>query len=61
MIFVRRQIEKKCREQNMGLYAALVDLTKAFYTVSRNGLLEWLIPETSENSVKELLNRYRKT
>ena len=38
MIFVRRQIEKKCREQNMGLYAALVDLTKAFDTVDRDGL-----------------------
>ena len=29
MIFVLRQIQKKCREQNMGLYAAFVDLTKA--------------------------------
>ena len=38
MIFVRRQIEKKCREQNMGLYAAFVDLTKAFDTVGRDGL-----------------------
>ena len=38
MIFVLRQIQKKCREQNMGLYAAFVDLTKAFYTVSRDGL-----------------------
>ena len=38
MIFVLRQIPEKCRQLNMGLYAALVDLTKAFYTVSRNGL-----------------------
>ena len=38
MIFVLRQIQEKCREQNMGLYAAFVDLTKAFDTVSRNGL-----------------------
>ena len=38
MIFVRRQIEKKCREQNMGLYAAFVDLTEAFDTVGRDGL-----------------------
>ena len=35
MIFVLRQIQQKCREQNMGLYAAFVDLTKAFDTVSR--------------------------
>ena len=38
MIFLLRQIEKKGREQNMGLYAAFVDLIKAFYTVSRDGL-----------------------
>ena len=38
MIFVLRQIQEKCREQNMGLYAAFVDLTKAFETVSRGGL-----------------------
>ncbi len=38
MIFVLRQIQEKCREQNMGLYAAFIDLAKAFDTVSRNGL-----------------------
>ena len=38
MIFVLRQIQEKCREQNMGLYAAFVDLTKAFDTVSHDGL-----------------------
>ena len=38
MIFMLRQIQKKCREQNMGLYAAFVDLTKAFDTVSSEGL-----------------------
>ena len=38
MIFVLRQIQEKCREQNMGLYAVIVDLTKAFDTVSRDGL-----------------------
>ena len=30
MIFVPRQIQEKCREKNIGLYAAFVDLTKAF-------------------------------
>jgi hypothetical protein len=38
MTFVLRQIQEKCREQNMGLYAAFIDLTKAFDTVSRDGL-----------------------
>ena len=38
MIFVLRQIQEKRREQNMGLNAAFVDLTKAFDTVSRGGL-----------------------
>ena len=38
MIFVLRQIQEKCREQNMDLYAAFIDLTKAFNTVSRDGL-----------------------
>ena len=38
MSFMLRQILEKCREQNKVLYAALVDLTKAFDTVTRNGL-----------------------
>ena len=38
MIFVLRQREEKCREQNVGLYAAFVDLTKAFDTVSRDAV-----------------------
>ena len=38
MIFVLRQTQEKCREQNMGLYAAFVDLTKAFDTISRDEL-----------------------
>ena len=38
MIFLLRQIQEKCREQNMGLYAAFVDLTMAFDTVSHDGL-----------------------
>ena len=38
MIFVLRQIQEKCREQNKGLFVAFIDLTKAFDTVSRDGL-----------------------
>ena len=43
MVFVLRQLQEKCREQNKGLYATFVDLTKAFDMVSRSGL--WLILE----------------
>ena len=42
MIFVLRQIQENCRERNMGLYAAFVDLTKAFDTVNRDELLKIL-------------------
>ena len=49
MIFVLRQIQEKCRERNMGLYAAFVDLTEDFDTVSRDGLWEVPIP----NGVKQ--------
>ncbi len=38
MVFVLRQIQEKCREQNKALYVTFVDLTKAFDTVSRQGL-----------------------
>ena len=38
-----RQIQEKCREQNIGLYAAFVDLTKAFDTVSHDGLWKILV------------------
>jgi hypothetical protein len=38
MIFAVRQIQEKCREQNQNLYILFVDLTKAFDTISREGL-----------------------
>ena len=38
MIFVLRQIQEKCREQNKGLYITFVDLTKAFDIVNRKAL-----------------------
>ena len=37
-IFVLRQIQEECREQNISLHAAFVDLTKAFDAESRDGL-----------------------
>ena len=38
MIFTARQLQEKCQEQNVDLYMTFVDLTKAFDTVSREGL-----------------------
>ena len=38
MVFVARQLQDKCQEQNIDLYSTYVDLTKAFDTVSREGL-----------------------
>lgn len=38
MIFSVRQLQEKCREQQMPLYTAFIDLTKAFDLVSRRGL-----------------------
>ena len=38
MIFTARQLQEKCQEQNADLYMTFVDLTKAFDTVSRDGL-----------------------
>ena len=41
MIFSLRQLQEKCKEQNMDWYMVLDDLTKAFDTVCREGL--WII------------------
>ena len=38
MIFTARQLQEKCQEQICDLYTSFVDLTKAFDTVSRDGL-----------------------
>ena len=38
MIFTARQLQEKCQEENVDLYMTFVDLTKAFDTVSREGL-----------------------
>ncbi len=38
MIFTLKQVQEKCREQNMPLYIVFIDFTKAFDTVNRKGL-----------------------
>ena len=40
MVFSLRQLHEKCREQQMPLYMAFIDLTKAFDLVSRDGLFQ---------------------
>ena len=42
MIFSLRQLQEKCREQQMPLYVALIELTKGFDLVSREGLFKIL-------------------
>ena len=41
MVCAMRQLQEKCKKQNIGLYTVFVDLTKAFDTVSRPGL--WIL------------------
>ncbi|XP_037783545.1 uncharacterized protein LOC119579712 [Penaeus monodon] len=38
MIFAARQLQEKCQEQHSDLFVTFIDLTKAFDTVSRDGL-----------------------
>ena len=38
MVFAARRLQEKCQEQNIDLYSTFIDLTKAFDTVSREGL-----------------------
>ncbi|BHF57847.1 hypothetical protein SprV_0100079300 [Sparganum proliferum] len=40
MIFVANQLQEKCQEMRIHLYSTFVGLTKAFYTVNREGLWE---------------------
>ena len=42
MVFSLRQLQEKSREQNLPLYIAFIDLTKAFDLVSRDGLFKAL-------------------
>ena len=42
MVFSIRQLQEKCREQNIPLYLGFIDLTKAFDLVSREGLFQIL-------------------
>ena len=50
MIFTARQLQEKCQKQNMDLSMTFVDLTKAFYTASREGL--WKIMAKFDSPTK---------
>uniref|UniRef100_A0A5F8H1G2 RNA-directed DNA polymerase n=1 Tax=Monodelphis domestica TaxID=13616 RepID=A0A5F8H1G2_MONDO len=41
MVFMMRQMQEKCLEQNLSLYIVFIDLTKAFNTVNKDAL--WVI------------------
>ena len=60
MIFSVRQLQEKCNEQNMPLYIAFIDLTKAFDLVSREELFATLLkigcPPNLFNVVKSYNN-----
>ena len=43
MKFSVRQLQDKCNEHNMPLFIAVIDLTKAFDLVSREGLFAILL------------------
>ena len=48
-----RQLQEKCREQHKPLYIAVIDLTKAFDLVSREGLFN-ILPKTDPPKKKKL-------
>lgn len=43
MLFAARQVQEKCREQNLDLYMVFINLTKACDFVSREGLWKLLL------------------
>ena len=63
MIFSVRQLQEKCREQNLELYMVFIDLTKAFDTVNREGLWKILrqigCPETFVTIIRLLHDNMR--
>ena len=50
MIFTVRQLQEKCQEQNVEIYMTFVDLTKAFDTVSGEGLWKIVAKKVREKS-----------
>ena len=65
MTFYVRELQEKCNEQNVPLYIAFIDLTKAFDLVSREGLFAILLkigcPPNLFNIVKSFHTNTRAT
>ena len=65
MIFSVRQMQEKCNEQNVTLYIAFIDVTKAFDLVRREGLFAIFLkigcPPSLFNIVKSFHTNTRAT
>ena len=60
MIFATQQIQEKCREQQMPLDIAFIDLTKAFDLVSRKGLFNILKKIGCPETLLSIITSYHK-
>ena len=58
MIFAVRQLQEKCREQQKDLYILFLDLTKAFDTVSRDGLWKILPRVGCPPKIVEIIRQF---
>ena len=58
MLFSARQVQEKCREQNMDLYMVFVDLTKAFDSVGREGLWKILKKAGCPPRITEIIRSF---
>ena len=58
MVFAARQLQEKCQEQNADLYSTYVDLTKAFDTVSRDGLWRIMVKYGCPQNLSPLYNSF---
>ena len=55
MIFLVRQLQEKCKEQNKPLYSSFIDFIKAFDLVSRDSLLKTLTKIGCPRKLKSLI------
>ena len=58
MIFSVRQLLEKCNEQNVALHIAFIDLTKAFYLISREGLFAILLKIEFPSSLFKIMKPF---
>ena len=57
IIFAAKQLQEKCREQNLDVYTVFVVLTKAFDTVRRNRLWKIMAKFGCPEKVKVSMKR----